>query len=103
MTNETMGRRLQRLRMAADLTQAALAERAGVPLRSLRNWEQDHREPRLDAALSLARVLGVLVEELMAGLAPRDERPPVPRGRPPAGGPAVESAKQKAGKVERRR
>ena len=80
--SETMGVRLQRLRKAAGLTQAELAERAGVPLRSLLNWEQDRRQPRLDAALGLARVLSVQVEELVKGVAPRDERPPAKRGRP---------------------
>ena len=64
MRNETLGQRLQRLRLAAGLTQAALAEAAGVPLSTLRGWEIDRREPGLRAAVRLARALGVGVEEL---------------------------------------
>jgi transcriptional regulator with XRE-family HTH domain len=81
---ETMGQRLQRLRRAAGLTQAELAERAGVPLKSVLNWEQDRRQPRLDAAADLARLLGVTLEELLADLAPREQRRPARKGRPPA-------------------
>jgi transcriptional regulator with XRE-family HTH domain len=61
---ETLGERLARLRHAADLTQVQLAERAGESVSSLRNWEGDHRTPGLWAALQLARVLGVALEEL---------------------------------------
>jgi len=85
---ETMGQRLQRLRRAASLTQAGLAERAGVPLKSILNWEQDRRQPRLDAVVDLARHLGVSLEELLTNLAPREQRPPARKGRPPSGGGA---------------
>jgi transcriptional regulator with XRE-family HTH domain len=95
---ETMGQRLQRLRQAARLTQAELARRAGVPLRSLLNWEQDRRQPRLDAVVDLARLLGVPLEELLTNLAPREQRPPARKGRPPATG----GARAGAGKVEAR-
>jgi DNA adenine methylase len=59
MAETTFGRRLKQLREAAGLTQPALAEAAGVPVTSLRNWEQDHREPMASAVLGLARALGV--------------------------------------------
>lgn len=62
--NETLGQRLQRLRAAAGMTQAALAEQAGVPASSLRNWEVDHREPGFRAVCQLAKALGVTVEVL---------------------------------------
>jgi transcriptional regulator with XRE-family HTH domain len=56
---ETFGARLQKLREAAGLTQKQVAERAGVPLQSLRNWEHDRREPLLGTAFRLADALGV--------------------------------------------
>lgn len=62
-----MGERLQRLRLAANLSQAELAKRAKVPIGTLRNWEQDRRVPRLDTAALVARALGVTIDEL-AGL-----------------------------------
>ena len=62
---ETFGQRVARLRTAADLTQEELATKADLPVGSLRNYEYDHRRPRADAALRLARALGVTVEELL--------------------------------------
>ncbi|MGH7170243.1 MAG: helix-turn-helix domain-containing protein [Gemmataceae bacterium] len=62
MKRETFGARLQRLRGAAGLTQMLLAERAGVPLTTLRNWEHDRREPLVSAMFKLADALGVSSE-----------------------------------------
>jgi transcriptional regulator with XRE-family HTH domain len=62
--HETLGQRLQRLRAAANLTQAKVAAAAGVPVSSLQNWEIDRREPGLRPACRLARVLGVTAEYL---------------------------------------
>ena len=61
---ETLGERLARLRRAAGLTQAKLAEQTGESVSSLRNWEGDHRTPALWAALQLSKALGVALEEL---------------------------------------
>ncbi|MCI0465142.1 MAG: helix-turn-helix domain-containing protein [Gemmataceae bacterium] len=62
--SETLGQRLQRLRLAAGLTQEQLAEKSGVPVWSLRNWEHDHRLPGLVPVYRLAKALGILMEEL---------------------------------------
>jgi transcriptional regulator with XRE-family HTH domain len=62
--SETLGQRLQRLRLAAGLTQEELAEKAGVPVWSLRNWEHDHRLPGLVPVYKLTQALGVRMEEL---------------------------------------
>lgn len=59
-----MGKRLKRLRDEAGLSQEQLAQRAGVPVGSLRNYEQDRRVPRLDAAARLAKVLAVSLDTL---------------------------------------
>jgi transcriptional regulator with XRE-family HTH domain len=64
VTSETLGQRLRRLRQAASLTQEELAQKAMVPVWSLRNWEHDHRLPGLVAAYKLAKALGVPMEEL---------------------------------------
>jgi transcriptional regulator with XRE-family HTH domain len=50
---------LRRLREKAGLTQAGLAERAGVPLRTIQGWEQAYRCPVSPDFFSLVRALGV--------------------------------------------
>src|SRR5579871_3923035 len=94
-TIETLGKRLQRLRAAAGMTQGQLADAAGVPVKSLQNWEIDHREPGFRAACRLAKALRVQVEDLAdttpkdevektarpAGPTAKPEKPPAKRGR----------------------
>jgi transcriptional regulator with XRE-family HTH domain len=55
---------LKGLREGRGLTQAQLAERSGVPLGSLRNYEQGHRTPLLDQAAKLAKALGCSLDDL---------------------------------------
>lgn len=64
-TGETLGQRIQRLREAARMTQAELAAAAGVPLGTLRNWEQGTREPLASAVAKLARALKVSADKLL--------------------------------------
>lgn len=59
-----MGQRLQRLRQDKGLSQSQLAKRAGVPVGTLKNWEQDRREPLLDTAAKIAVALGISLDEL---------------------------------------
>jgi transcriptional regulator with XRE-family HTH domain len=56
---------IRRLRERAGWTQAETAKRAGVPFRTLQNWEAGIREPRLDALKKLAIAYGVTVDELL--------------------------------------
>jgi transcriptional regulator with XRE-family HTH domain len=72
----TMSVTLKRLREAAGMTQAALAEAAGVPLRTYQTWEQGVRTPLIDAAAKVAQALDVSLDEL-AGIGP----PPRKKGR----------------------
>jgi transcriptional regulator with XRE-family HTH domain len=58
---------LQKLRRARGLSQTDLAERAGISIDSLRNWEQGRVLPRIDAAHRLARALGVSIDALVEG------------------------------------
>jgi transcriptional regulator with XRE-family HTH domain len=66
---EAMGQQLKKLRAAAGLSQSQLARAAGVPVATLKNWEQGRRQPLLGAACKLADALGVGLDEL-AGRAP---------------------------------
>ena len=56
--------KIQRARL--DLTQAELAERAGITRKSVNAIEAGHMVPSTLLALKLAKVLGVTVEELFA-------------------------------------
>jgi putative molybdopterin biosynthesis protein len=60
-----MGRELRRLRVERGLTQARLAKLAGVSRQLVSAVEAERHLPRVDAAVALAGVLGVQVEELM--------------------------------------
>jgi transcriptional regulator with XRE-family HTH domain len=53
------GRRLRELREQAGLTQARLAERAGVTRDAVARWEAERREPGWSNVLALAAALGV--------------------------------------------
>jgi len=68
---ESFGERLRRLRAEAELTQVQVAERAGVPLTTLRNWETDRREPLASALFKLATALGVSADAFRIDDAPR--------------------------------
>jgi len=61
-------------RVAAGLTQAQLAERAGLSRALVSAVELGRHQPRIDAALALARALGTTAEELFGG---RGTAPPV--------------------------
>lgn len=63
------GQKLQKLRKDANLSQAALANKAGLPVRSLEAWEIDRRKPKTDALLALAKALRVPLEALLEGKA----------------------------------
>jgi transcriptional regulator with XRE-family HTH domain len=70
---EGMGKRFHRLREQARLTQAELAERAGIPIGSLRNWEQGLRLPRFDHAIRVAEALAVSLDVLAGRVEKADE------------------------------
>jgi len=63
---------LRRLRHAADLTQAGLAARAGVARATLANMEQPDANPGIQAVMTIAKALGVGVDELCSP--PPDQR-----------------------------
>lgn len=60
--------KLKEARKRAKLSQSALAEKAGISVRTLQNYEMGKRYPAsLDIALSLATALGTTTEELLSG------------------------------------
>jgi transcriptional regulator with XRE-family HTH domain len=77
-----MGEQFQRVREAKGLTQAELARRAGVRLRSLQEWEQGTRIPRFDRVVQLADGLGVSLDELAGRVQsePETKKPPSKKG-----------------------
>jgi transcriptional regulator with XRE-family HTH domain len=53
---------LRRLRETARLTQVRLAQRSGVPLRTIQGWEQGYRCPVSSDFFKLVRALGVTAD-----------------------------------------
>jgi transcriptional regulator with XRE-family HTH domain len=54
----TFGEKLKELRTAAGKTQAGLASESGVPIGTIRDYEQGKRDPLLSTAQKLAHALG---------------------------------------------
>ena len=74
---------LKGAREKAGLTQVQLAERTGLPLGSIRNWEQGHRTPRIGVVLTLAKAVGVPAEQLLVTMAEEStDQPKRPARRP---------------------
>jgi putative transcriptional regulator len=64
MGDARLGSNLKEVRTAAGLTQAELAERAGVSRKTINTVENGVFVPSTTLALLLARTLGVTVEDL---------------------------------------
>ena len=63
----SFGARLRAARMQRNMQQKELAQRSGVSLRTIQNWEGDKRRPsHFDAVASVASVLGVSGAELLS-------------------------------------
>lgn len=63
----TFGDRLGLAREAAGVSQVQLADRLGVKVQTLRNWEEDRSEPRANKLQMLAGMLNVSMVWLMSG------------------------------------
>ena len=53
---------LRELREKAGITQQALADGSGIPLGSVRGYEQGHRIPSWPAVAKMAKIIGVSTE-----------------------------------------
>lgn len=62
--SEQLGTNMKVRRAVLDLTQAGLAERAGITRKSINAIETGKMVPSVVLALKLAQALGVSVEEL---------------------------------------
>src|SRR5262245_5404023 len=74
--------RLRQLREAAGLTQAELAERAGLHLHGLTKLEQGYREPAWSTVKALAKALGTDCLAFEDEAEDGSGTPQRPRGRP---------------------
>jgi len=66
--SSTFGDRLVFARETLGLSQAQLANRLGVKVQTLRNWEEDRSEPRANKFQILAGLLNVSMGWLMSGI-----------------------------------
>ncbi|OUO34308.1 helix-turn-helix transcriptional regulator [Olsenella sp. An290] len=67
--NETLGRRIARLRLEHSMTQERLAGELGVTPQAVSKWENDLSAPDISLLPALARTFGVSVDQLL-GVAP---------------------------------
>ncbi len=91
------GERLKALRAAAGLSQPALADRAGVSVSAVRQFEYGLREPAFGTLVKLAEALGVSLDAFKDGAAP----PTKAAGGPPiaeASAPDAPAVKPKRGR-----
>jgi transcriptional regulator with XRE-family HTH domain len=77
----TFAEKIKRLREAAGLTQAQLAQGAGLSLGIVRDYEQSKKEPTLRSAFKLAEALGVSCEAFKDCLDGSPEPVPPPKGK----------------------
>ena len=61
----TLGNKLAQLRAASELTQEQLAEKLGVDVQVVADWESDAAEPHLTEMRKLAKAFGVSMDDLM--------------------------------------
>lgn len=79
----SFGVRLRELREKIGLSQAELADRVGIPIGSIQNWEQARTRPRIETLSKLARALDVTIDELLQEQGTATGTPTKrPRGRP---------------------
>jgi transcriptional regulator with XRE-family HTH domain len=97
----TFAELLKQLRADAGLSQAQLAQKAGIHKRAVAKLEYAEREPSLETADRIARALGISLSRFDGLTFGTEAAPePAPRGRPKKM-PAAEPAKKakKKGKV----
>lgn len=62
----TIGEKISRLRMAANLSQEQLAEKISVSRQAVSKWEVDHTLPQIDKVILLCRLFGVSADDLLS-------------------------------------
>lgn len=71
-SNKVFGENLRRIRRAADVTQAELAEMTGIDGSYIARLESGSNTPGFDKVCTLAAVLGCSIDELAGMPAPQD-------------------------------
>lgn len=71
----SIGSRLTDLRIKKGLTRVQLAEELKIPMTTLRNYEQDQREPGHKFLLEVSRYFGVTTDYIL-----ENEKAPEPEG-----------------------
>ena len=71
--NQTIGQRISTLRKKKNLTQEGLADLLSVSGQAVSKWEQDRSYPDILLLPTMAKILGVTVDELLTGEAPVSE------------------------------
>lgn len=61
----TIGETIRKYRIAAELSQTALAEKIGVTQQQIEKWENGKRRPKLDALKKIAAALKIPITELI--------------------------------------
>ena len=77
----TLGERIHKARQEAGLSLSLASHLAGVKPSTLRDWERDRSEPRVNKLVTLAGILGVSPTHLMADEGDADNPTRVTRGR----------------------
>ena len=65
--NQTLGKRIGALRREKGLKQDELAEKLGISPQAVSKWETDQTCPDISLLPTLAKILGVSVDELLSG------------------------------------
>ena len=65
--NKTLGARIAELRKEKGLTQEELAKQLGISSQAVSKWEKDISCPDIMILPSLAKILGVSIENLLTG------------------------------------
>ncbi len=81
--NESIGKRISRLRKERSYSQEALAEKLGVSPQAVSKWENDQSCPDITLLPALAKIFDVTVDELLTGngeqvrVLPENQRKPL--------------------------
>ncbi len=80
--NETFGKRFQRLRKRANLTQEDVSARLNITPQAVSKWENDISAPDISSLSEIADIFGVSIDELLGKepktvVLPREERKPL--------------------------
>jgi transcriptional regulator with XRE-family HTH domain len=78
----TLHEKIQFYRKQARLSQEELAARVGVSRQAVSKWELGDATPEVDKLVTLAKVFGVTVDELLSPQEPSAASPPPPEAPP---------------------